>query len=257
MECQNQFSTLNLRVCGFSCWTWVRNKVLIEESWLSTKGLTVLEPAVGAAFCQTSFLLVRHLVLDLGLGKFLLTKSGVGGFAHWITQSKLRSWSWSHKLWPRWSDSDGKARNLQSQRNGGWNSGDRSVCDLLWSLIASLAISDGSSDSRSQTWTGGLCATETSRKRDQKRLEFRGTSQTGHLKSDFAVKFPPKSQSGALLQASPQAKQSLDSTTHWKRGHQKGGHPKTGHLKSDFAVNFPPKSQSGALLQPSPQAKQT
>ena len=59
---------------------WER-KVLTKETWfLFTKGVKVLETAVGAVFAPTRFSLVRISVRDLVAdGKSLVRNSGVGG----------------------------------------------------------------------------------------------------------------------------------------------------------------------------------
>ena len=77
-NCQDPFSTPNPQVC----WFYFMNLVQKEKSLLRklSKGVKVLETAVGAVFAPTRFCLVRISIRDLVAdGKSLVRNSGVGG----------------------------------------------------------------------------------------------------------------------------------------------------------------------------------
>ena len=74
-DLQDHFATPNPQVCWFQ-----KEKSLLRKPDSPTKGVQVLETAVGAVFALTRFSLVRISIRDLvGGGKTLVRNSGVGG----------------------------------------------------------------------------------------------------------------------------------------------------------------------------------
>ena len=80
-HCQDHFSTPNPKSAVFTFGTWFRKKSPYQGNLVSlTKGVKVLEIAVGAVFASTRFFLVRISIRDLVAdGKSLVRNSGVGG----------------------------------------------------------------------------------------------------------------------------------------------------------------------------------
>ena len=78
---QDHFSTPNPQVCCFYFWNLVQKEnSLVRRPDFLTKGVKVLETAVGAVFASTRFSLVRISIRDqVADGKSLVRSSGVGG----------------------------------------------------------------------------------------------------------------------------------------------------------------------------------